>query len=366
MISQKLTDSLIRTISDPSAWHVALSQICEATLTPKALISLRDPKTAQIVVPEDVSVDFASPLIYGFSAAEVESYLGEFAALDPWTDVERAHYPYFPYAMSRYLPARELKKTAFWDWLEPQGISECVVCELGRTDAYWAALNLYFDGSSELRVRAVIDRLREMHPVLKSTWSSCRAFQIAQSSEGAFGMVLDAMDKAAALVARDGQLVAANSEFQEQIDGAVIGKRLTLPASLALTSEKSMPDVSFARGRASDVRLSARIASFYATELAGGEARELFLLTLMPFKDQLEGTGRLVWDSEDLTDRERTLVRLVAQGQTFRQAQAEMDLSYPRIMQLWKSARLKLDIENVTDLRLAYRLSQKSQDYSQV
>ena len=40
------------------------------------------------------------------------------------------------------------------------------------------------------------------------------------------------------------------------------------------------------------------------------------------------------------------------------EAQEDMGVSYPRIMQLWKSARGKLGVADVTELRLLHRLSE--------
>lgn len=67
-----------------------------------------------------------------------------------------------------------------------------------------------------------------------------------------------------------------------------------------------------------------------------------------------------VWDNPSLTLREKELLQIIALGHRFVESQEKMGLSYPRIMQLWKSARTKLDLRDVNELRLAYELRKKS------
>lgn len=362
-----LSGSLIRTIADPTSWQAALGQLCAYTGADKALISLRDNKTAAIVIPEDVADAFASPLIYGFDEDIVAAFLSDFGEVDPWTEIERQNYPYFPYAMSRYMAPADLRKTAFWTWLEPQGIDDCVVCEMGRTDTFWVAVNLYFKTSEKNRAAWVIDRLKDVLPVLKEVWTSGREMQLAKSALGSLHMVLSAIDEPAALMTQDGVLVAVNTPMHRFLaalsaDGQP-SDHLVLPANIPLQQQEGLDPVTIARAPATGFKGEARIAAFRSEELQAGEPRQTYLVTLVPPNHgrgpDAASTKAEVWDPAILTERERMLVRLVATGQKFTEAQDEMGVSYPRVMQLWKSAREKLGVADVTELRLKHQLNQR-------
>lgn len=357
-----LSATLIQSIQDPGKWQTALKALCEYTHAQKALISLRDKHTATIVIPDDVSADFASPLIYGFDNAQVEAFLGEFSEKDPWTEIERLNHPYFPYNMSRYLPVEQLQQTAFWQWLEDAEISECVVCELGQTETYWGSLNLYFDPKSDAETELVLERLKEVLSLLQSVWSSARAFQLAKTAASSVDMVLAAISYPAAIVSKEGELIAQNVSMQHFLQEADIaierGQHLGLPMNLwnEETTQQDAPDL--LRTAPIQYRGQITIQAYNSTQFADGEMRDSYLLCIEPraSKSMVEGVN--VWDVQSLTEREQTLVRHVAEGMKFSEAQVEMGLSYPRIMQIWKSARTKLEVSDVNELRLNHQIRQ--------
>ncbi len=363
MDAKELSLSLIQTVVDQEHWQTALEELQKFTGASKILLSLRDLRTSEIVIPEKVSNTFTSPLISGFKDEEVGSYLGHYVAEDPWTAVEQQNYPYFPYEMSRYLPKSKLRKTAFWQWLNPQGIDDCIVCDLGRTDDHWTALNLYFDGSRDPnKAQDIIRRLRSVLPELKVAWASGRTFQIAKASEVSRDMVLAALPTPAVLIERDGTVFSVNDACKDvfaKIGHPIrVGAPLHLPSDMSVTSAAGLGRIPIGRGPVAGLNMQTNIAMFQSAELAGGELRNLILVTIAPNQTEATPDGSLIWEAEGLTDRERTLVRLVAQGQKFREAQVEMGISYQRIMQLWRSSREKLGMEDVTELRLTHKLSQ--------
>lgn len=362
MNSEDLRHLLFQTVLDDTKWHEALSRLCAYLGVPKALLSLRDQRSAQIVIPETVAATFQSPLIYGFDDAQVMAFLDTYATDDPWTAIERDQYPYYPYEMSRYLPKRDLQKTSFWNWLAPQGIDDCVVCEIGRSDTYWVALNLYFGGADPDEASGVIGRLRKVLPELRAAWETGRQFQIAKASSQSFAMVLSVMPNPAVMIDNGGKIVATNALYDDLLAGTTcltsVGAPICLPSDMPLLSPAGTESASVRRGQPAALGMQATVSACQSVELAGGERRDLTLVSIAALHSQPAGSHDLIWDRETLTDRERTLVRIVAQGHKFRQAQAEMGVSYPRIMQLWKSARNKLDVRDVTDLRLAHKLSQ--------
>lgn len=362
MNAKDLSHLLIQTVVDPDQWQAALEELCRFTDVPKALLTLRDYETADIVVPEAVSSTFSSPLISGFTDEEVASYLSLFLPDDPWTPIERQNFPLSPYQMSRYLPKAELRKTTFWNWLAPQGLDDCVVCEIGQMDNYWAALNLYFDGSDRTKAEDVIQRLKSVLPELRTAWHAGRRHQIAATSEDMLELVLSALPAAALLIDRSGVVFAANQDckdiFAEVGEPLTTARALRLPANIPLTIATGLTTTKIGRGKATARNLQASAKIFQSAELAGGELRDLILVTITPVSAAAPPPTAPIWTREGLTPREQMLVRLVAQGHKFSEAQADMGVSYQRVMQLWKSARQKLKIADVTELRLVHRLSQ--------
>lgn len=357
-----LSATLIQTIQDPTKWQAALRGLCEYTHAEKALISLRDKKTAEIVIPDDVSKEFASPLIYGFSEAQVAAFLGDFGDIDPWTEIERLNYPYFPYNMSRYLPQDHLRQSPFWQWLQPLNISECVVCELGRTETYWGALNLYFDTPTGKETEVVLERLKDVLPVLQNVWSSGRALQVAKTAASSLDMVLTAIEHPAAIVLQDGELVAQNGEMQRFLEDAGIavahGTRMSLPADLQISAADTGISFDLKRGAPIGFRGVIKVKAYKSSQFTDGEVRDMLLLSIEPRLANSMHAGLNVWDVKTLTEREQTLVRLVAEGMKFSEAQEEMKVSYPRIMQIWKSARKKLEVSDVNELRVNHHIRQ--------
>jgi len=355
-----LSAKLIQTIEDTAKWQGALRDLCAYTQTGYALISLRDKSSAEIVIPDDVSAEFASPLIYGFNEAEVEAFLSDFGEVDPWTKIERNNHPYFPYQMSRYLRQEDLRKTDFWQWLKPLQISECVVCELGSTESYWAALNLYFDPKSEAETTAVIERLKDILPVLRSVWTSGRALQVATTAADSLDIVLSAITEPAALVLQNGELVAMNDAMNsfvgEPAQRAQRNKRLGLPADLKVNQDDPDLQLDLMRTAPRGHRGLINVRAFKAAQLKDGEKRDTYLVTIEQQDVHDLSEGRDVWELDSLTGREKILVKLVAEGLKFREAQEEMGVSYPRVMQIWKSAREKLGVKDVNDLRVTHRM----------
>ncbi|MFY0596298.1 MAG: hypothetical protein JXQ85_07705 [Cognatishimia sp.] len=355
-----LSSKLIKAIQDPLLWHEALGDLCVFTKTDRALISLRDKKDASIVIPDDVSEEFASPLIFGFSEAEVEAFLSDFGEVDPWTAIEKENYPYFPYCMSRYLPTDQLKQTEFWHWLQPMGISDSLVCEIGQTETYWAALNLYFEPENEDQVTAVLDRVKQVLPVLKSVWSTGRELQIAKSAADSMEIILSAIHEPAAMVSHDGNLIAQNVQMDAFMAKAGLAPQnkseFALPSDLTIRKTKQSEKLHLRRSKASGSKGEVHIKAYKTVQFSDGENRDSYLLTIEQPASLHQLSGAEVWDFEALTPRERTLVKLAAEGLKFSEAQEEMGLSYPRIMQIWKSSRDKLGINDVNELRLAHKL----------
>lgn len=355
----RLTQSLVGTVANREGWDRALGDLCAYVGAKKALLSLRAFDTADIVVPDNVMRTYGSPLIYGFTETEVGAYLDTYAQIDPWTEIEQRNHPYYPYAMSAYIDEVALRKTEFWAWLEPQGIKDTIVAELWHSDHAWAAINLYLGQASDVPIDDMLDRLREVLPVLKAVWTAGKELELARSADSAIGMVISAVEGPALLVTRDGAIQSLNEGAKALLAEwslpSTAGDRLVLPQDLRLQSKDSALSAKLLKGGPAPYRGHAVLSDLQSTQTLDGEDVDLLLIRFEPAR--LEA-GKL-WETDGLTPRERDLVKLIAQGARLKDAEDSMALSHPRIMQIWKSARTKLRVENANDLRLKHRLEQE-------
>ena len=353
-----LSQSLLSAISHPARWKDTLADICAYLDVPAALISLRDRRTAAILRSEWAGKTSKGPLVHGFDRAAISDYLAQVAASNPWIDVAREIHPHRPYPMSRYLPPARLRGTPFGRWIEGQGITDSVICEIADAGHQWSALSFYFDAARTDTDR-LIARLEAILPDLRAAWQASVRLQAAELGREALSGVLASLPMPAAVVCHDGFVRAINAKATALLAdlGATVrpGLRLALPEDTRLErdGEASLPEVALTVPGPSGLRASVR--PVLKAELMTGAPHDLSLVT---FTLGPAPSDRPIWQDPALTDREATLVRHVAQGLLFREAQHEMGVSYPRVMQLWKSARVKLGLRDVNDLRVAHRTGQ--------
>jgi DNA-binding CsgD family transcriptional regulator len=173
--------AVLDTITDIGKWGDVIRLLIKTSGATKGILALRQSRSASFVVPSQI---LDSPLIVGFSMTEIERYVTDFVASDPWTEIEKKYHPTRPYALSKYLPFEDLKKAVFWEWLKPQDISDTVVVSVGSFEAYWVGLNLFFDGQDNMVQQRTIALLDEMLPNLKRAWSVSEVHRMASQQSG--------------------------------------------------------------------------------------------------------------------------------------------------------------------------------------
>lgn len=351
-----LAEALLETIEHPASWESALAALCASVGASRALVTLRDLETAEIYVPTEVSETHGSPLIHGFSPEEVFSYLSEHMADDPWTEIEQRNPPVAPYAMSTYLPPEALRETRLWSWLEPLGIGDAVACEIGRTDRHRTILNLFLPldaapGHSEMAIRRLVPVL----DLIRKAWVVGRRFQLLGMSRDGLNALLEAMSRPSLIATCSGRIDACNqaaiAQFKSWNINLLAGESLSLPSWMKVQVDPGLEFVQIRRVPSMCKSNTIAVISIFAdSELFHGEPVCRILLTLEPAR------GKSILEVLELTPRERELVRHLALGLTHKAAAFEMGRSYPRVMQLWRSARDKLGVSDVNDLRVRYRL----------
>jgi DNA-binding CsgD family transcriptional regulator len=351
-----LVDALMDTVDRPSSWVEALAELCAFTGATRALVSLRDLGTAEIYVPSEVAETHGSPLIHGFAPEEVEAYVTDYIFDDPWTAIEARHPPVRPYAMSSHLPPERLRETRFWTWLEPLGIGDAIACEIGATDLHRTLLNLYLplDAPPGHAAEAVA-KLETVLPLVRKAWAVGRRFQIHGLSKDGLERLLDALSHPALVATCAGTVEASNAPARARFAGWGIdlapGAPFRLPDWMPVETEPGLDPLPVERlACAPEADLVAAIRTYAASELFHGEPVRRVLVTLDP------AAPPPLWAAPELTEREGELVRLLCEGRTHKAAAFEMERSYPRIMQLWRSARGKLGVTDISDLRVRHRL----------
>jgi len=176
-----IDNAILNAITDLSKWGDVIRLLVQASGAAKGILALRKNRDANFKVPGGV---LDSPLLFGFSIPEIEDYVTRYIQVDPWTEIEENYFPAYPYALSKYLPLDQLRSLEFWDWLEPQGISDTVVVSVGTFDNYWVGLNLFFDGGDDTIRQRTIALLDELLHKLRRAWGVSEIHRMASQQTG--------------------------------------------------------------------------------------------------------------------------------------------------------------------------------------
>ncbi len=162
---------VLKAILDNTKWRVVLEALMVACGAVVGVISLREFERAGLYFPEEAATELYAPLIVGIPPQHVASYFDHYQALDQWTPIEHAHHPDQPYFMSEHLCLADLQASEFFQgWLRPQGISECLVAEVYRSQRHWVALNLLFDQTAFARRDEIMALVAAMLPAMRTGW----------------------------------------------------------------------------------------------------------------------------------------------------------------------------------------------------
>ena len=162
---------VLNAILDNTKWRIVLEALMVACGSVVGVISLREFERAGLYFPEEAATELYAPLIVGIPPQHVASYFDRYQALDRWTPIEFAHHPDQPYFMSEHLGLAELQASEFYKgWLSPQGIAECLVAEVFRSQRHWVALNLLFDQSAFARRDDIMALVAAMLPAMRTGW----------------------------------------------------------------------------------------------------------------------------------------------------------------------------------------------------
>ncbi len=343
-VAADLVTALSRTVLDPTGWDTALRSLCDYCGASKALISRRALKGAEIIIPTQIQNEWQSPLIHGFSPQEVETFLTQFASSDPWNQIEAQNFPYMPYALSRFLPQKKLQETSFWSWLEPQGLVDSVVAVVDQDDTGWTALNLYLDAQQARESAQVIERLSEVLPDVSKVWTAGREVFVARSDNWPIPSIVEHMADPCIVVDLNYVVSSLNEAASNLSDLGVVratpGDLLELPRQWTPCLPKKLAAVACLPLSDEVHNWQPFVAKEVQLEHSSGEKNGYRIIFIL--KKQNLAKSVPDWERSDLNEREKLLVRLLAEGGRVKDGAALFGISVRANADIWKSARVKL------------------------
>lgn len=360
-----LQQAIYKTIEDIELWQDVLQLFCKLTGAEKGIITLRDRTTAELVVPADVESDLSSPLLYGFSYEEIGGYIEHYIAFDPWTEFEKLYHPNTPFALSKYVKYEKIIKTPFWEWLEPQGVNDTVVLDIGTSSPNWVAMNLYYDGQNPAIKRKILRYTSKLQGMMQEVWALGQKVRAAQLEPNRLGYFLDQQPDPSVLLSPDGKIILANSKAEqlfkapdtivsrEEAEIIIQDKKLRKQYDNIMRLIKDMPGAKFSEQldlTTGDFSLS--LALIEKAEDQIGVDKAARLLTIR----RLSKSMSCIWDTPGLTKRERQLVEFIANGGRVVDFSHSFNLSKSTSHFHWSNVKKKLDVSDRSEIVARHKL----------
>lgn len=359
-----LQRAIYRTIEDIELWQDVLSLISEITGITKGTIALRDRLTGGLVIPTEVWRGLEHPMLFGWTQEEVGSYINDYMGVDPWIELERLFHPSTPYILSKHLPVDSLRDSPFWEWLEPIGIADGVVAEIGTSSPYWVSMNLYCAEDNEFAKQTALALLNEFQPTMQHAW---RLGQIARASrldEPHLTYFLNQQDHPALLLDAEGSILLSNDKVEVIFGGSEIpvfrvnnkikitNPRLREKYNQAMDDlrGKHMLEANFPELTFDDGGLHMTLALVGKTEDRMGADRAMRLATIRTQAEVEAEVIAPVWENPLLTKRERQLVRLLAEGARVVDYMNKYELKKSTSHFHWQNVKKKLDIKDRAEI----------------
>lgn len=336
-------------------WQDSLRNITRYCKATAAVITLRSRKDARVVVSAPMAEQYHSPVIYGIDQAAVEFYISNLACDDPWSDCQVLHHPHVPTLMSDRLPFEALEKTAFWPWIYEQGINDSVVAEIGFSQNYWTALNVYFWNEGPEMGAEIKRRATNFIPQLKLAWQLGREVEQARAMKAALTDEVARHPGILILLDEEDRVLCLSENAHNLVEEGVItitkrGSHLSFCHNL--DRGDLAKDVNHATHEAVDAGCQYRVVSVREPlVLQTGETVGLRTVCIM----RVGESDILPWERPKLDHRERILIRTIAETGRVLDAQSTLQLSERQTRNIWKKAQVKVGGLSKQDLSQIYR-----------
>lgn len=370
-----LLKTIYRTLENIELWEDVLRIMCEMTGATKAIITTREKPSADIVISEVISEMSESPLLYGLSNDEIESYVTTYRDDDIWTEIENSRHPYVPYSLAQYLPLEDLKKSQLWKWLKPQGISDTIVAEIFNIDSHWIALNVYYEHSEKNVRRNIMDFLDMYLEEMQRAWLQGRKLRSADTLMSSGGVLIENYDFAAILIAPPRKVLWLNEQANEMLTkhniGSVKNHKLSLMDktiqkwitlhTTALFDHKGKgdafgEDMNYSmKAAASELNIKINRMAKFDTVLGTGSP--VFLLSLFPVGQPRRMTVQDMLDHPELTKTERQLVEHLSKDNTIASFANVRGSKEDAARHHWKNVKRKLGLFSHKQIAEAQNIS---------
>lgn len=370
--TERLSHLVLEAAADNAKWHDVLREVMRMCGAIKGIITLRDLTTAQLHFPATAASELSAPLIIGIEPEHVASYFDRYAACDVWTPIERRYYPYVPYFMSDHISLAMLQRSEFWQWLEPQGIMDCLVAEIYRSPRHWVALNLHFDESVLGHQREIVERVQVLLRDLRTGWALSERLIGLDQGNMASREYLETWTTPCMTLDEDLVVTSANSlalrEFHAhcRTSGEIaIGAPLPLlrgPLSDALaglrdaaasSKEASGPTCVASRRAGHSIHV---MTVAHGTDILG-KCRAQFLLLAKADGTQgvVNGLAPKIWESRGLTPSQAAIVKWIAEGGVVPEFAAKRGIADATAYDHLFAARQKLGGMSARDIYTAHQ-----------
>lgn len=372
---KKLKELLYSTITKMDAWHDVLAEICSITGAPKAMITLRDKLTAELFVTQDVNIELESPMLFGLTQREVESYIRDYYHLDPWTLIERKTHPYAPYTMSSFLPIEKLKKMPFWQWIETQNFNDSVVMELYSSRDSWVAINVFIDGYNDNVKTATLNLLSSIQHDLNFVWQQGLNIRASLAPPESLMYFLEQQEQAAILVDKYGKVIGKNnksadlftdnsvelSEKEQFIfirDKNLLSEFRNKIASLSLAKFNTTQAPSFNMIISNHILKCVLLGK--GQDIVGTDTA-LRLITIENVDDPIKQALIPIWQAPSLTQREQQLVEVLAKGGRVVDFMTLYNVAKSTSHAHWTNTKRKLKVRDRSEIYAHHQLYLQNQ-----
>lgn len=360
----RLKDAIYQTIDDINLWHEVLQQIADITGITRGTISLRDRATGDFVVPDHIWQGMDHPLLLGWTQKENDLYLNDFMHLDPWIEIERLFHPTRPYALSEHIDTETLKQSPFWEWLDIVGIGDTVVADIGSTPPYWVSINLFYPADDFATRDASLRLLTQLQKTMQNAWRYGLQVRASSAERERLECLLELQLEASILVDSAGKNLYENSPARAYLDN----KKFSVSRSgdcvcfsntdIQKWYEQSRKENGSEKMKArsaehlsiSDETFNIALTFIGGVEEKTGAAQDLFVLTLKDHTETNESDLHPVWESPQLTRRERQLVEFMAKGGRIADFVRKHEMAKSTGHFHWANVKSKLNVKDRAEL----------------
>lgn len=356
-----ITELLYQTVTNIEVWQDVLAYLCNETGAPKGIIMLRDKGDAELFISKNIHTELESPMLYGLSGEDIESYITEYYKFDPWTNIEKNYHPVRPYAMSKYLPIKNLKETKFWEWLEPQGINDSVVVELYDSKNYWISINLFLDGNDEKTKKLSLIVLENLQLLMNKFWHLGLQYKMSNSSPEGLVYFLEQQTSPSILIDCNLKVIHTNKKADiilstpnnliKRAAGHLFirnnGKQKLFKETVVNLSSVEFNPILPPTTVINLDSWSCNVTLLSEAQNVIGEDTALRLLTFQTNISRLKEDKNLpIWETPILTRREKELVKVLALGGMIVDFQNKHKLAKSTAHAHWGNVKKKLKISD--------------------